>query len=163
MHHYSVDIEYDEQNDEHHLTVKPLTGIPDDKKSGRESEPFNSDDYPELAWLKGFRIAGYPDVIKLPFRIPPFQLEYVPARIEWYENGHFTCTVLCQPEMDCNINQGDTIEVVTLADRATSRSSINVIGLFPRKILISAWDLSRAPSSESIATVLMASDGTVEI
>lgn len=112
LEHYKIDVEYDEKDDEHHLKVKPLVPIKDCKEIERKEDPFNIDDYPELAWLKGFRVKGYPDVIRVPLRMPPFQLEYVPARIEWYEKRHFKCTVLVQPEMNCKINKGDTIDVV---------------------------------------------------
>lgn len=112
MDHYTVDIEYDEENEKYDLKVNPLAPIPDDKKYEKKSDPFIIDNHPELTWLKGFQIEGYPDIIRVPFRTPPFQLEYVPARIEQYEEGHFTCIVLCEPKIDCKIHAGDTIDVV---------------------------------------------------
>lgn len=57
----------------------------------------------------------------------------------------------------------DFVSRIASADRATSRSSIIEIGLFSRKTLILAEDLPKPSSSESIATVLMVSDCTVEI
>jgi hypothetical protein len=109
--HCSIDIHYNEEGDSYRLIKNPLSPIPNDEKSEKRAEPFMIDNYPELTWLKGFRVEGYPDVIRVPFRMPPFSLEYVPARIERYGHGTFHCTVLCQPKMECNINKGDCIEV----------------------------------------------------
>lgn len=39
MDHYSVDIEYDEESDQHHLNVKPLTPIPDGEKYEKKKTP----------------------------------------------------------------------------------------------------------------------------
>jgi hypothetical protein len=113
--HYSVDIRYHEDEDRYELVVNELPAIQGDEQPdenpGEQSDPFNLEDYPELAWLRGFLVEGYPDVIQVPFRMPPFQREYVPERIERYEQVRFYCRVLCQPRMKCKINEGDLVEV----------------------------------------------------
>jgi hypothetical protein len=111
MDHYSIDIHYNEEQGSYSLHETPLSPIPDDKKIEKKEDPFIIDNYPELAWLNQFRIEGYPDVIRVPFRMPPFQKEYVPCRIESYEKRYFKCRVLCQPRMDCKINEGDIVDV----------------------------------------------------
>ena len=72
MDHYSIDIHHNEEEDSYSLHETPLSPIPDDKKSEKVKDPFIIDNYPELKWLEGFRIEGYPDVIRVPFRMPPF-------------------------------------------------------------------------------------------
>jgi hypothetical protein len=114
--HYLVDIEYHEDEDRYELVINELPGIEENEPQEgcpgeQQSDRFILEDYPELAWLKGFLIRGYPDVISVPFRMPIFEREYVPARIERYEQGCFYCRVLCQPRMKCKINKGDLIEV----------------------------------------------------
>jgi hypothetical protein len=109
--HFRIEIQYNEQDDWHDLNIIPLSSIPGNKKSETKADRFIIDDYPDLTWLKKFRVGGYSDIIRIPFRMPPFRTEYIPARIEHYHQGLFQCTVLCQPAMDCNINKGDLIEV----------------------------------------------------
>ena len=112
MDHYAIDITYNEESDSYNLKKTPLSSISCDDNPEEKKDSLIIDKFPELEWLKKFRVAGYPDVIRVPFRMPPFQLEYVPVRIDQYEKGIFHCTVLCQPRMNCRINKGDSVKVV---------------------------------------------------
>lgn len=95
----------------HRLHSFELSPIPDEHKKVKTIEFFHINSYPGLKWLKGYLVEGYPDVIRVPFKLGTGPIEYVPARIESYENHCFRCTVLCQPVIDCKINLGETIDI----------------------------------------------------
>jgi hypothetical protein len=71
MDHFSIDIHYNEEEDSYRLIKNSLSPIPDDEKSEKKADPFMIDNYPELTWLEGFRVKGYPDVIRVPFGCLP--------------------------------------------------------------------------------------------
>jgi hypothetical protein len=56
--HFRIEIQYNEQDDRHDLNIIPLSSIPGNKKSETKADRLVIDDYPDLTWLKKFRVGG---------------------------------------------------------------------------------------------------------